>query len=178
MAGNFNNDAHTGTTAGFRFVGPAGPHPVYDLHKFAHITGNRFHNTDEAKEEVSRALTAVVQLERQQLTMRVKGFLLFESKRPDGSTAYNHVVDIEGEPELMSALAKTDPYAMPERNGVLYQYVPVDGVSVAKTFHISLGPDVDGARRACFRVGDTLSINSAFFKVEGPHDPFFVVDVE
>lgn len=173
MANNFIQNDQNGLTFGFRFS----PHAVYNFNKFSHATGNRGCDSPAAREAIPMVLGLLSKLNPRHRTLHIKGFLLFESVRPDGSIAYNHVVDVEGGPEIMTLLALTDVHAMAERNGVLYQYMPAEGVSVQKTFHISLGPDQDGTRRACFKVGDELVITQAFIKLEGPHDPFFVIDM-
>jgi len=73
--------------------------------------------------------------------------------------------------------ADTDGCAIPERNGVLYQYHP-EGKAQQKTFHISLGPDDDGKRRACFYVGEKIQLTSVFLKQEGPFDRFHVKAID
>jgi hypothetical protein len=86
-------------------------------------------------------------------------------------------VKLEISPKLKELLSETDQFAIPERNGVLYHYNPTENISSLKSSHISLGLDVDHKRRSMFQVNEKIIPSSVFFKVEGPVDPFYVVEL-
>ena len=173
-------NTHMTSTFGFRFSGkeshPLSPtHPLLPLHPYAHITGNRTDDTHVSRAAIAEAFEQINQLSPEQLTLRVTGFEVYTLEDANHTIQPNHVVMVSQSPELTQILAQTDCFAIPERNMVLYHYQPTQGISEQKTFHISLGADHDGARRACFDIGDPVVIMSGFAKYEGPRDPHTVV---